>query len=200
MASVSEMNTKKTIITDVFKNITFSEDEIVKIENKFERLALKKKDILLKAGNIASYQYYISSGCLRTYFVDKLGKEHTVQFAVKDWWISDYTAFFTASKAVMTIDCIQDALVYKISQKEVESLYAEIPQVETFFRKKMEIAFASFQKRIIGNLSQSTKEKYTSFINTYPNIEQSVKNYHIASYLGVTTETLSRVRKEITLE
>jgi len=192
-----EMNIQGSIITDIFKDISFAQEEIVMIENKFEKLVLKKKDVLLKSGNTAHYQYYISSGCLRTYFVDNSGKEHTVQFAIKDWWISDYTAFFTASKAVMTIDCIQNAIVYKVSKKDIESLYIEIPQVETFFRKKMEFAFASFQKRIIGNLSQSTKDKYTSFINTYPNIEQSVKNYHIASYLGVTTETLSRIRKEI---
>jgi CRP-like cAMP-binding protein len=192
------MNIQESIIPAIFKDLSFSQEEIVKIENKFEKLVLKKKDILLKAGHIVHYQYYISSGCLRTYFVDDSGKEHTVQFAIKDWWISDYTAFFTTSKAVMTIDCIQDASVYKISKMDMESLYIEIPQVETFFRKKMEFAFASFQKRIIGNLSQSTKDKYTLFINTYPNIEQSVKNYHIASYLGVTTETLSRIRKEIT--
>jgi CRP-like cAMP-binding protein len=132
--------------------------------------------------------------------VDNSGKEHTVQFAIKDWWISDYTAFFTTSKAVMTIECIQNASVYKVSKIDMENLYTEIPQLETFFRQKMEVAFAGFQKRIIGNLSQSTKEKYTSFIRTYPNIEQSVKNYHIASYLGVTTETLSRIRKEIAQE
>jgi len=192
------MNIQESITSDIFKDISFSQEEIVKIENKFKKLVLKKKDILLKAGHIVRHQYYISSGCLRTYFVDNSGKEHTVQFAIKDWWISDYTAFFTTSKAVMTIDCIQNASVYKVSKKDIESLYVEIPQVETFFRQKMELAFASFQKRIIGNLSQSTKEKYTSFIKTYPNIEQSVKNYHIASYLGVTTETLSRIRKKIT--
>jgi CRP-like cAMP-binding protein len=192
------MNIQESIISAIFKDLSFSQEEIVKIENKFEKLVLNKKDILLKAGHIVRHQYYIRSGCLRTYFVDDSGKEHTVQFAIKDWWISDYTAFFTTSKAVMTIDCIQDASVYKISKMDMESLYIEIPQVETFFRKKMEFAFASFQKRIIGNLSQSTKDKYTSFISTYPNIEQSVKNYHIASYLGVTTETLSRIRKEIT--
>lgn len=191
------MDIQRSIISDIFKDISFSQEEIVKIENKFEKLILKKKDVLLKTGNTVRYQYYISSGCLRTYFVDNSGKEHTVQFAIKDWWISDYTAFFTTSKAVMTIDCIQNASVYKVSKIDLESLYAEIPQIETFFRQKMEMAFASFQKRILGNLSQSTKEKYTSFIQTYPNIEQSVKNYHIASYLGVTTETLSRIRKEM---
>ncbi len=194
------MNIQKSIISDLFKDISFSQEEIVKIENKFEKLILKKKDVLLKKGNTVRYQYYISSGCLRTLFVDNSGKEHTIQFAIKDWWISDYTAFFTSSKAIMTIDCIQDALVYKISKEDMEILYIEIPRLETFFRKKMEGAFAGFQKRIIGNLSQSTKAKYISFISTYPNIEQSVKNYHIASYLGVTTETLSRIRKEITQE
>jgi CRP-like cAMP-binding protein len=194
------MSIQKSIITAIFKDISFSQEEIVKIESKFEKIILKKKDILLETGNTVHYQYYINSGCLRTYFVDNSGKEHTVQFAIKDWWISDYTAFFTTSKAVMTIECIQNASVYKVSKIDMENLYTEIPQLETFFRQKMEVAFAGFQKRIIGNLSQSTKEKYTSFIRTYPNIEQSVKNYHIASYLGVTTETLSRIRKEIAQE
>jgi CRP-like cAMP-binding protein len=194
------MDIQKSIISDIFKDISFSQEEIVKIESKFKKIILKKKDVVLETGKTVHYQYYISSGCLRTYFVHNSGKEHTVQFAIKDWWISDYTAFFTTSKAVMTIDCIQDASVYKVSKIDMESLYPEIPQLETFFRQKMEMAFAGFQKRIIGNLSQSTKEKYTSFISTYPNIEQSVKNYHIASYLGVTTETLSRIRKEIAQE
>jgi CRP-like cAMP-binding protein len=194
------MDIQKSIISDIFKDISFSQEEIVKIESKFKKIILKKKEVVLETGNTVHYQYYISSGCLRTYFVDNSGKEHTVQFAIKDWWISDYTAFFTTSKAVMTIDCIQDASVYKVSKIDMEGLYPEIPQLETFFRQKMEMAFAGFQKRIIGNLSQSTKEKYTSFISTYPNIEQSVKNYHIASYLGVTTETLSRIRKEIAQE
>jgi CRP-like cAMP-binding protein len=194
------MDIQKSIISDIFKDISFSQEEIVKIESKFKKIILKKKEVVLETGNTVHYQYYISSGCLRTYFVDNSGKEHTVQFAIKDWWISDYTAFFTTSKAVMTIDCIQAASVYKVSKIDMESLYPEIPQLETFFRQKMEMAFAGFQKRIIGNLSQSTKEKYTSFISTYPNIEQSVKNYHIASYLGVTTETLSRIRKEIAQE
>ncbi|MFT5878653.1 MAG: CRP-like cAMP-binding protein [Dokdonia sp.] len=188
---------EKLILSDIFKDISFSPKEITQMESKFEQRTLKKGDILLKASNTVNHQYFIRSGCLRTYYVDSSGKEHIIQFAIKNWWISDYTAFFTSGKAIMTIDCIQDASVYRISKEGMESLYIEIPRLETFFRKKMEGAFAGFQKRIIGNLSQSTTEKYISFIRTYPHIEQSVKNYHIASYLGVTTETLSRVRKEI---
>jgi len=191
------MNTENSIISAIFKSLSFSEKEIMLIERKFEKLILKKGTVLLEAGQTVHQQYFICSGCLRTYFIDKAGKEHTIQFAIKDWWISDYTAFFTTTTAIMTIDCIQDATVYKISKEDMEGLYIEIPQLETFFRKKMEGAFAGFQKRLIGSLSQSATERYTSFIHTYPNIEQSVKNYHIASYLGITTESLSRIRKEI---
>ena len=97
----------------------------------------------------------------------------------------------------MYIETIQDATLYKISRKNMEGLFLEIPQLETFFRKKMEKAFTSFQKRILSSLAQSAKERYLTFISTYPNIEQSVKNYHIASYLGITTESLSRIRKEL---
>ena len=120
-----------------------------------------------------------------------------MQFAIKDWWISDYTAFFTADKSLMNIECIQDAVIYKLSRKNMLQLYLDIPQLETFFRKKLERRFMALQKRVLGNLAQSAKERYLSFLNTYPSIEQSVKNYHIASFLGITTESLSRIRKEI---
>jgi len=192
------MNIENSIILEIFKGIPFSKKEVTLIESKLEKLNLKKGTTLLKANDQVNNQYYVCDGCLRTYFIDKSGKEHTVQFAINDWWISDYTAFFTASKATMHIETIQQATLYRISKKSMEDLFVEIPPLETFFRKKMESAFASFQKRILAGLAQSAKEKYVSFISTYPNIEQSVKNYHIASYLGITTETLSRIRKEIT--
>ena len=159
---------------------------------------MKKGENLLEANETVLYQYYVSKGCLRTYFIDQAGKEHTLQFAINDWWISDYTAFFSSTQAIMNIECIQDAILYKISKKGMEDLFLEIPQLETFFRKKMEGAFASFQKRILASLAQPAKKRYLAFITTYPNIEQSVKNYHIASYLGITTESLSRIRRENT--
>ncbi|WP_282088208.1 Crp/Fnr family transcriptional regulator [Aquimarina algiphila] len=168
------------------------------MENTFERVILTKGEIVLKAGERVTDQYYVYDGCLRTFFIDKAGKEHTIQFAIQDWWISDYIAFFTGEKAVLNIECIQNAVLYKISKKNIEKTYDRIPKVERFFRKKMEKSFASFQKRILANLAQSAKERYVNFISTYPNIEQHIKNYHIASYLGITTESLSRIRKELT--
>ncbi|MBU2994895.1 Crp/Fnr family transcriptional regulator [Cellulophaga baltica] len=191
------MSITNSTLQEIFSATSFSIAESNLITSKFELKKLKKGDTLLHANEIVYNQYYVSSGCLRTYYIDKLGKEHTLQFAIKDWWISDYTAFFSTTKAVMTIECIHDAIVYKISRETMENLYSEIPKLETFFRKKMEKGFSAFQKRILATLSQTAKERYVSFVHSYPNIEQSVKNYHIASYLGITTESLSRIRKEI---
>ena len=171
------MNFENSIISEIFKGFFFSEKEGNSIEGKLKKLNLKKGITLLKVDETVINQYYVYSGCLRTYFIDKSGKEHTLQFAINDWWISDYTAFFNTTKAIMYIETIQDATLYKISRKNMEDLFLEIPQLETFFRKKMEKAFTSFQKRILSSLAQSAKERYLTFINTYPNIEQSVKNY-----------------------
>ncbi|MBV7270553.1 Crp/Fnr family transcriptional regulator [Winogradskyella sp. WHY3] len=158
---------------------------------------VKRGTILLNAGESVNEQYYILEGCLRSFHIDPNGKEYTVQFGIKDWWISDYTAFFSSSKAIMSIEVIQDAIIYKITEQDKELLYAKIPKIEHFFRVKLEKAFASFQKRILSNLSQTAKERYLDFVKTYPNIEKNVKNYHIASYLGITTESLSRIRKAL---
>ncbi|WP_062060212.1 Crp/Fnr family transcriptional regulator [Aquimarina longa] len=192
------MSLNNSILSEIFKDVSFSQKEINLIESNIEKLSLKKGSTLLKAEEIVNNQYYVYEGCLRTYFIDKSGKEHTLQFAINDWWISDYTAFFTTTKAIMNIETIQDATLYKISRKSMEDLFCKIPQLETFSRKKMERAFVSFQKRILASLTQSAKERYVSFIHTYPNIEKNIKNYHIASYLGITTESLSRIRKELT--
>lgn len=191
------MSIETELVETIFKNLTFTFEEKQLLAQSFKKLNLPKHSLLLEAGQQVYDQYFVADGCLRTYYIDPEGKEHTVQFAIEDWWISDYTAFFSSSKAVMNIECIQDATLFKISKEDMELLYLKIPKLESFFRIKMERAFASFQKRIISNLAQSASERYLSFVNFYPNIEQNVKNYHIASYLGITTQSLSRIRKEL---
>ncbi|OUS02102.1 hypothetical protein A9Q86_05475 [Flavobacteriales bacterium 33_180_T64] len=191
------MHTDNSIIKDIFRDLPFSKEEVKIIESVFHKEKHKKGAFLLKENENVDKQYYISSGCLRSYHIDPQGKEYTVQFGVKDWWISDYTAYFSTSKSIMNIEVLRDTTLYMLSNDNKEYLYTQIPKIETFFRKKLERAFAAFQRRILSNLSQTAAVRYTNFINTYPNIERSVKNYHIASYLGITTESLSRIRKEL---
>lgn len=185
-------------VQEIFtKELSFTKDETAFIEQKSERVCVEKGTIILKANEPVHHHYFVSEGCLRTYLIAKSGKEHTIQFAIKNWWISDYIGYFSKSKSILNIECIQDAVLYKISRDDMEAIYAKIPKTESFIRKKLERAFVHFQKRILANLSQSAKERYLNFTQDYPNIEQYVKNYHIASYLGITTESLSRIRKEI---
>lgn len=184
-------------IQDIFKGIDFSAEEADIVEKRFEEIIVKKGDVLLTPGQFVPYQYFVFDGCLRTYFITETGKEFTLQFAVRDWWISDYTAFFTGEKSIFYIDCVKDAVIYKVSKESMEALYKEVPRIETFFRVKMERFFGSYQKRILSDLALTAEEKYVRFVKSYPNIEKHIKNYHLASYLGITTESLSRVRSEL---
>ncbi|RZS90632.1 Crp/Fnr family transcriptional regulator [Aquimarina brevivitae] len=193
------MNTA-TLISQIFHGAALNSAHLTFLDSILEEMYIPKGTTLLSANDPVHTQYYVIDGCLRTYFIDESGKEHTLQFAIKDWWISDYTAFFKEENAIMHIESLQDTTVYGLSRKNMESMFEAIPQLESFFRVKLERAFSSFQKRILANLSKTAKERYLDFIHTYPNIEQSVKNYHIASYLGITTESLSRIRRQLTAE
>ncbi|WP_299130481.1 Crp/Fnr family transcriptional regulator [uncultured Winogradskyella sp.] len=184
-------------IKDIFKTVVFSEVEVKLIDKLFQKLTLSKGDILIRPNDNVDSQFYILKGCLRAFHLNLQGKEYTVQFGIKDWWISDYIAFFTGEKATMTVEALEDSVLYRIKRKDKELLYRQIPKIDRFFRIKLERAFAAFQKRILADLSQPAKERYKSFITTYPEISKRVKNYHIASYLGITTESLSRIRKEM---
>jgi CRP-like cAMP-binding protein len=189
------MNNEVSIALEIFKNYTLSETEIQLINSKFKKIELKKGDVLIKPSTVIQHQYYTFTGCLRSYFVQKSGKENTIQFAIKDWWISDYTALFTNQKSVLHIECLQDAILYRVSKEDIDEVFEKIPKLESFFRKKLEKAFAGFQRRILEYLSLSATERYQKFKENYTEIEKHIKNYHIASFLGITTESLSRIRK-----
>ncbi|WP_298556689.1 Crp/Fnr family transcriptional regulator [uncultured Algibacter sp.] len=191
------MSLGNSINNKIFENISFSKEEIGIIESVFFKETYKKGTYLLKAGDIVNNQYYISEGCLRSYHTDAQGREYTVQFGIKDWWMSDFTAFFSNSQAILNIEVLQDTTLYRITREHKEYLYNQIPKVESFFRKKLERAFSAFQKRILSELSLTATERYVNFVKSYPNIQKYIKNYHIASYLGITTESLSRIRKEL---
>ncbi len=187
------------ILNEIFPNNTLTKEESDLLISKLQESRLKKGEFLLKADDAVNHLFYVHIGCLRSYIIGLDGKEHTLQFAVKDWWISDYIALYGKEKinAVSYIECIKDATLYSVSKSDFDALCRDVPKVAHFNTKKMELAFASFQNRILENLTLSAKQRYINFITAYPTIANDVKNYHIASYLGITTESLSRIRKDI---
>jgi len=155
-----------------------------------------KGTVLVREGQSVNKIYYITDGCLRSYCVDKNGKEHTLQFAIKDWWISDYIANYNNEFATLTIECLKESTVFEFDAKKLSEILIPFPEYEPFKRNILERHIVSLHKRILNQLIMTAAERYDLFLEQYPNIEQYTRNYHIASYLGITQESLSRIRVE----
>ena len=151
----------------------------------------------MQQGDVCKSANFIVSGCTKMFYMDADGQEHVVMFAIEDWWSSDLGSFITQSPADYNVQCLEPCEVIQFTYENLEELYAEIPKLERLFRKIVERAFVASQKRIVRNFSLSAKERYQLFRTTYPKIDQRVPQYMIASYLGITKEFLSKIKREL---
>ncbi|MFT6997685.1 MAG: CRP-like cAMP-binding protein [Cryomorphaceae bacterium] len=158
--------------------------------------AVPKGSTLIRQGQTVSKIYFVTSGCLRSYCTDKNGKEHTLQFAIRNWWISDYIAIHTNELATLTIESLKESSVIEFNTKDLDNMFARFPEYEPFQRHTLERHVVSLHKRILNQLQLTASERYDLFIGQYHDIEKYTRNYHIASYLGITQESLSRIRVE----
>ncbi|OHX68489.1 Crp/Fnr family transcriptional regulator [Flammeovirga pacifica] len=182
---------------DVFKELFLTDIEKEAIQKCFQFKKLKKGETFIVNGDDVNTMYYVVDGCIRNYFIDEKGKEHTIQFAVYDWWITDLIAFYSDTEAVYNLECLSDSQVFGIHKDDINRLSLQIPEFNKLYRAKLQASIVGYHRRIIANLSKTAAERYEEFINRYPDIEMNIKNYHLASYLGITTESLSRVRREL---
>jgi CRP-like cAMP-binding protein len=176
-----------------FEKIALLTDkEFEYIFSHFTVRKLKKHQFILQEGDDALNDYFVIKGLLKAYHIDKEGKEYILQFAMEDWWITDYQAYFSKTKASLNIDCIEDVELLCLSLKNRDKICAEMHKVEHFFRKKSNSGYVALQKRILSMLNTNTKDRYEQLLLQYPNLFQRVPKTLIASYLGVSRETLSR--------
>jgi CRP-like cAMP-binding protein len=157
---------------------------------------VSKGDVLIRQGQTVKKIYFVTSGCLRSYSIDKNGKEHTLQFAIKEWWISDYIAIHSDELATLTVECLTESNIIEFNAKELGEIHTQFPEFEAFQRNNLERHVVSLHRRILNQLQLTASERYDLFLEQYPDMEQYTRNYHIASYLGVTQESLSRIRVE----
>ncbi|MFK7949185.1 MAG: Crp/Fnr family transcriptional regulator [Saprospiraceae bacterium] len=155
-----------------------------------------KGDILIRQTEQVNKIFFVTDGCLRSYCIDKNGKEHTLQFAIKNWWISDYIAIHNNELATLTIECLKESSVIEFNAKKMNNIFTLFPEFEPFQRNLLERHVVSLHKRILNQLQLTASERYDLFLQQYPDIERFTRNYHIASYLGITQESLSRIRVE----
>lgn len=180
------------------KRVQLTDEEFSIISKYFVPKSLKKHQFLLNEGDVCKNIGFINSGCLREYTIDNKGTEHIIQFAIEDWWVSDLHSFLSGLPSIYNIDALQDSEVLLLEKSEREELLENCPNMEKFFRLLIEANHVATQQRISDSLSASAEERYLKFVKTYPKLIEQVPQNQIASYLGITPQSLSRIRKELT--
>ncbi|WP_298537134.1 Crp/Fnr family transcriptional regulator [uncultured Algibacter sp.] len=155
---------------------------------------------IVQQGDICKHECFVISGCTKMFHVDETGQEHILMFSIEDWWTSDMGSFITQTPADFNVMCLEPTELVMFSYDIIEELYLEIPKLERFFRQIIEKAFVASQKRIVRNFSLSAKDRYVYFKTQYPLIEKRIPQYMVASYLGITKEFLSKIKKHLLLE
>lgn len=192
------MNNAITLLrSHLAKRINLTSKEFERCATFFSQKKLKKRQFLLQEGDVDKHIAFVTSGCLRAYTVDNKGEEHVIQFAIEDWWISDLHSFLTGKPATHNIDALEDSEVLLIEKTSREKLLTAIPKMERFFRLLLESNYIATHKRIQDSLSASAEERYLTFLKTYPTLVERIPQHQIASYLGITPQSLSRIRHEL---
>lgn len=180
----------------ILKKVQFSDAELDLFLSYFKEKKVKKKQFIILPESIAKYRSFVVRGAFRSYVVDELGVEHTIQFGIEDWWISDYNSYILQQPATMFVVALEDSVILQIHYDSEEKLKATSHVYETFFRIMAERSAAYQQRRVMSNLIQNAEQRYLSFIERYNNIANRVPQYALASYLGMTTQFLSKIRSK----
>ncbi|HEX2608731.1 MAG TPA: Crp/Fnr family transcriptional regulator [Flavisolibacter sp.] len=184
------------LIANFRKNLLLTGEEAELISSHFTLKKLRRRHYLLQQGDVARYETFILKGITRTFEVNEKGQEHVLQFAPEDWWTGDLYSFLTGTPSPYHIDCLEDVEVLQITRSGLESLYEKVPKTERHFRILFQNAFIAATSRVASSLAKSAAERYEEFLNRYPQIEQRIPNHQIASYLGITPQSLSRIRAQ----
>jgi len=175
----------------------FSPEDMVVFNGLLKPKAIKRKQLLLREGEVCNFEAYIVSGCLRTFYIDENGSEVILQFSVEDWWVSDIGSFHDRTPSLLYIEAIEYSELLTLDPARKEELLARLPQFERVFRLMIQRHLSALEHRLIRTIAKTAEERYVEFIKQYPQIALRVPQHYIASYLGMTPEFLSKVRRRL---
>lgn len=187
----------ENIIKNISRFVILTSEEEKIYEDLLTLEKFPKKTILLREGEICQFEGFIKEGCVRAYYLDENGFEVTILFAVEDWWITDIASFNSQIPSRIFIETLEDTEIYMLTPQTKEELLERVPKFERAFRLMMQKYVVTLQNRLINTISQPASDRYLEFIRVYPTIPQRVAQYYIASYLGVSKEFVSTIRKRL---
>ncbi len=195
---------KEAMFDLLYKNISryidLPEEEFNRFAAPFQLKKFKKKEIVLSEGDYCLFEGFVTKGCFKIYYLNENGFEQTLYFAVKEWWITDIDSLVNHVPAILNIEALEDSEVLMISKRDKDYLYKTIPQIEKLFRIMNQKSSVALQRRILSLTGKTADKRYLEFLRKYPGLEQKLTQQQIASYLGITHEFLSKIRKKIALE
>lgn len=177
--------------------ISITEEEFEYCKTLFVPRKLRKRQYLLQEGDVCRYQAFVEKGIMRSYTIDEKGNEHILQFAPEGWWMADLSSFITEEPSVFNIEVLEEVELLLITKASWELLMQKVPKFEHFFRILIQNNLIATQKRLLHSLSEPAEEKYNRFAGMYPECVMRVPQHMIASYLGISRETLSRLKKQV---
>ncbi len=180
----------------ILSRVPLNDDELDFMLSQFKLTRIKKRQFIAQPGFTAKHRNFVCRGAFRAYVVLDNGEEHSIQFAIEDWWITDYNSYYNNEPATMFVIALEDSIILQLSRENEDILKQENHKYETFFRISAERAQAFHFRQLISNLTQTAEYRYENFLNKYPKIAGRVPQYALASYLGMTTEYLSKLRNK----
>lgn len=187
----------EVLLNNINTKVDLTDSEQQQLKKFFLPKRLRKKQYLLQDGDVCMYTAFVEKGLLRSYTIDEKGIEHIMQFAMEDWWIADMYSFFTGEPSAYSIEAIEDSELLLINRKAYDEMLLSVPKMERYFRILVQNSLIATQRRLSSKLSLSAEENYKKLIASCNDIIQRVPQHMIASFLGITAETLSRIRKQM---
>lgn len=185
------------LISHLESYIPLEEWEKILIKDKVKPLKIKRKHKILVSGEVCKHYSFVVQGCFRMYGTDDRGFEHNIQFAAESDWIADISSFYSGKTSQLNIEAMEASEIFQIHQFDLYQLFENIPKLNRIFKVNIEHSYIELQNRVLQNFSSTAEQRYLSFLEQYPHLSNRIPNTQIASYIGITPEFLSKIRKNL---
>ena len=179
------------------KYLPFNIEEKQLIEPRVTLRNIKRKQMILQEGFVCKHYSFVVEGCFKMYAIDDKGNEHNLQFAAENDWIADISSFHSEKPSKLFIEAIEPSAILQIERHDLYFLYSNAPKLNIIFKVIIENKFVELQNRVLQNISSTGEQRYLNFLEQYPKLASRLPNTQIASYLGITPEFLSKIRKDL---